>query len=123
MIRSGCVGFVLCATIASAQQRTLPSIELKSGLVITQSARVLPRVYDLPSVAPTDAPIIIIRGDNITVDFAGAVLQGMPPDSSPDLGRGTAILVERGSNIRILNARARGYKIGILARGTTSLTL
>jgi parallel beta-helix repeat protein len=123
MIRCGCVGFLLCATMASGQQRALPTIELKPGLVITQSVRVLPRVYDLASVAPADAPIIVIRGDNITVDFAGAVLQGMPPDSSPDLGRGTAIFVDRGSNIRILNARARGYKVGILARGTTNLTL
>jgi hypothetical protein len=123
MIRAATVGLVLCATIASAQQRPLPTIELKPGLVITQSVRVVPRVYDLPSTTLADSPIIVIRGYNITVDFAGAVLQGTPTDSNPDLGRGTAILVDRGSNVRILNARARGYKIGLLARATANLTL
>ena len=123
MIRRVTVGLLLCATIASAQQRTLPTIELKHGLVITQSARVVPRVYELPSIAPADSPIIVIRGDNITVDFAGALLQGAPSDSNPDLGRGIAIYVDRGSNVRILNARARGYKVGLLAHATTNLAL
>ncbi len=123
MIRPVSAGLLLCATIASAQQRTLPTIELKPGLVITQSARVSPKVYDLPSTALADSPIIVIRGDNITVDFAGATLQGTSPDSNPDLARGIAILVDRGSNVRILNARVRGYRIGILARGSVGLTL
>jgi len=123
MIRPVAAALVLCASIASAQQRTLPTIELKPGLVITQSARIEPKIYDLPSAALADSPIIVIRGDNITVDFAGATLEGTPPDSNPDLARGIAILVDRGSHVRILNARARGYRIGILARGTTDLTL
>src|ERR1051325_6421207 len=123
MIRRASVGVMLCATIASAQQRPLPTIELRPGLVITQSARVMPRVYDLPSIAPADSPIIVIRGDNMTVDFSGAVLQGAPRDSNPDLGRGTAIYVDRGTNVRVLNARARGYRIGLLAHATTNLTL
>ena len=123
MIRPVTVGLLLYATIASAQQRTLPTIELKSGMTITQSARVAPQVYNLPSIAPADSPIIVIRGDNITVDFAGATLQGAPADSNPDLGRGTAILIDGGHNIRILNAHVRGYKIGLLARHTVGLTL
>ena len=123
MTRSLSAGMLLCATIASAQQRGLPTIELKPGLVISQSARVAQRVYELPSIAPADSPIITIRGDNITVDFAGAVVQGMPRDSNPDLARGIAILVDHGHNVRILNARVRGYKVGILARGTTNLSL
>ena len=123
MTRLVSVGLLVCATLASAQQRPLPTIELKSGLVITQSARVSSRVYDLPSLAPADSPIIVIRGDNITVDFAGATLQGAPADSNPDLGRGTAILVDGGHNVRIVNARVRGYKVGLLARRTVDLTL
>ena len=68
LLLAGACALATCyqARSASAQQRALPSIELKAGLVITQSARVLPRVYELPSVAPTDAPIIIIRGDKVT---------------------------------------------------------
>ena len=123
MIRPVSAGLLLCATAASAQQRILPTIELKSGLVITQSARITAKVYDLPTTALADSPIIVIRGDNITVDFAGAILQGTPPDSNPDLARGIAILVDHGSHVRIINARVRGYRVGILARGTADLGL
>src|SRR5205085_5654607 len=82
-------------------------ISLHSGQVITHSARVLRRTYHISGV--------VIRGDNITVDFAGATLQGTPAD--------TAIRVDGGKNVRIINARARGYKVGLLARGTHHLTL
>ena len=82
-------------------------ISLHSGQVITHSARVLRRTYRISGV--------VIRGDNITVDFAGATLQGTPAD--------TAIRIDGGKNVRIINARARGYKVGLLARGTHHLTL
>src|ERR671923_55191 len=82
-------------------------IALHSGQVITQSVRVLRRTYRISGV--------IIRGDDITVDFGGATLQGAPTD--------TAIRVDGGKNVRIINARVRGYKVGILARGTQRLAL
>ena len=98
------IGFLLWTTIASGQQRGLPTIELKPGLVITQSARVAPRTYELPPVAPADSPIITIRGDNITVDFAGAAMEGTPRDSNPDLARGIARAVDA-ERIQILSRR------------------
>lgn len=91
-------------------------IELRPGMVITQSARVVKRTYAL------SAPISI-RGDNISVDFNGATLEGAPSATDPDRRRGVAILVDSGSNIRVTNARVRGYRFGILARGTRGLTL
>lgn len=91
-------------------------IELRSGMVITRSARVVPRVYQL--TAP-----IIVKGDGITVDFRGATLRRVPPDADPDQARDTAIIVDGGSNIRIQGARVRGYRVGILGRGTRGLVL
>src|SRR5229473_6733649 len=82
-------------------------IALHSGQVITRSARVLRRTYRISGV--------VIRGDNITVDFAGATLQGTPAD--------TAIVIDGGSTIVVANAHIHGYKIGILARGTHGLAL
>ncbi len=80
---------------------TQAPIELTPGMVITQSVRVVPKVYRL-SGAP-----IVVRGDNITVDFRGATVEGSSAD--------TAIRVDGGSNVRIVNAHVRGYKVGILA--------
>jgi parallel beta-helix repeat protein len=67
--------------------------------------------------------VVTIRGSNIVVDFARATLEGAPPSSDPDAGAGVAIRVDGGENVRITNARIRGYKVGILARGTRGLTL
>src|SRR6266576_3796196 len=90
-------------------------VELQPGMVITQSIVVAPKTYRF------SGPPIRIRGENITVDFRGAVLEGMSPDSAPDQAKDTAIVVEYGRTVRIENARIRGYKIGILARGTHGL--
>jgi len=92
-------------------------IELQPGMIITQSVQVVPKTYRLAG------PPIIVRGDNITVDFRGATLEGIDPQADPDQARDTAIVIDGGSNIRIIQARIRGYKVGILARGTRLLTL
>src|SRR2546428_11555380 len=92
-------------------------IELRPGMVITHSVVVKPRTYRL------SGPPVTIRGDNITVDFRGATLQGSDPEADPDQRRDTAIVIDGGHDIRIVNARVDGYRFGILARGTERLTL
>lgn len=107
----------------SATADAQPTIELRQGLVITRSSRVAPRTYRLPGSRSPDSAVITIRGDNITLDFAGATLEGAPSDADPDSAEGVALLIESGRNIRVINARIRGYKVGILARGTRGLSL
>src|SRR6267378_916228 len=102
--------------LALAQDPQAP-IELQPGMIITQSVRVVAKTYRFAG------PPIIVRGNNITVDFGGATLQGTDPGADPDQARDTAIVIDGGSNIRIIQARIRGYKIGLLARGTRQLTL
>ena len=92
-------------------------IELRPGMVITQSVVVKPKTYRL------SGPPITIRGDNITVDFRGATLEGSDPARPPDEARDTAIVIEGGATITIANAHIHGYKVGILARGTHGLAL
>src|SRR3989454_12753443 len=98
---------LLVLLLTQGPQRSQGPIAVHSGQVITRSARVLRRTYRISGV--------VIRGDNITVDFAGATLQGTPAD--------TAIRIDGGTNVRTIQARARGYSVGILARGTRNLTL
>src|SRR5438876_9947456 len=94
-------------------------IELRPGIVITHSIVVAPKTYRFPGGGPP----ITIRGDNITVDFRGATLEGSDPAGPPDEARDTAIVIEGGATIIIANAHIHGYKIGILARGTHELAL
>jgi parallel beta-helix repeat protein len=104
-------------------QEPLPAIELRPGLVITTSVHVVPGTYRLPAHASLDSAAIVVRGENITVDFAGARLEGLPPDAPPDGAGGVAIRIDGGRNIRIQNAQIRGYRFAILARGTRGLSL
>ncbi len=123
------VAGILCVPASARAQSAAhapasPTIELRQGLVITRSAQVAPRTYRLPAPDSSDsASVITIRGDNITVDFAGATMVGTAEDALPDAAAGVAVRVDGGRNVRILNARIRGYKIGILARGTSGLSL
>ncbi|HMI54930.1 MAG TPA: right-handed parallel beta-helix repeat-containing protein [Gemmatimonadaceae bacterium] len=96
---------------------------MSQGLIITRSARVAHRIYRLSAPRSLDSAVITIRGDDITVDFGGATMEGIGRDTNPDLAVGVAIRVDGGRNVRIINARVRGYKIGILARQTKDLSL
>jgi parallel beta-helix repeat protein len=108
------------AALASAQTR---SVELRRGLVISSSVRIRPGLYRLSAPTSLDSAVIIVRGDDVTVDFAGATLEGISPAADPDLASGVAIRVDGGHNVTIRNARIRGYKIAFLARGTRGLSL
>lgn len=114
---------MIVPSVLHAQGSRLPAIELRPGLVITRSVRVLPKTYRLDAPVPLDSAAIVIRGDGITVDFTGVTLLGAAPGALPDRGSGVAIRIEGGSGITVRNATIRGYRIGILAEGTRGLTL
>ncbi|HEY9384506.1 MAG TPA: hypothetical protein VIP80_13430, partial [Gemmatimonadales bacterium] len=44
------------------------SIELRAGLVITRSTRVVPKLYRLAAPLPLDSAAVTIRGNDLTVD-------------------------------------------------------
>jgi nitrous oxidase accessory protein NosD len=104
----------------TAAQQPVP---LTHGLVITRSMTIQPGRYQLPASADLKTPAITIRGDDITVDFGGAVLAGGPDGADPDTYAGVGILVDGGRGITIRNAVVRGYKTGILARRSADLRL
>ncbi len=109
-----------------------PEIILSKGLVISQSCTVKSDKYALagePSdvfALPVDlasvAPVILISGENITVDFQNAELRGSPDKFFPNGFYGLAIEV-KGKNITIKNARVRSFKVALLAEDVDGLTL
>lgn len=101
----------------------IPAIELRPGLVITRSVRIIPRTYRFGGRESLDSALITIRGSNITVDFQNATLQGIEPEADPDLAQGVAVHVDGGRNVRIRNVKLRGYRFGIIARGTRNLNI
>lgn len=108
---------------SAAQQPRARDVTLRSGLVITRSTRIARRVYDLRADSSLDSAVVIVRGNDITVDFNGAELRGSPVSADPDEAAGVAIRVEGGRNVRLINARVRGYRVGLMAIGTRGLVL
>ena len=115
------IAAALAATIqpVHAQAPSVPRV----GTVISRSTTFRPGEYLLRTAASTASAVIVVRGNDVTIDLSGVRLVGIPANSDPDRAAGVAILVDGGNNVTIKNARIRGYKIGILARGTRNLRL
>lgn len=96
----------------------------QKGLTINTSCRLTPGHYFLPGDPDQlQNAVIVIKGDNIEIDFSGVVLQGSDQADRPDLFAGLGILVAGGRNIIIKNLRARGYKVALMAQGVEGLQL
>lgn len=115
-----CLAVLLVTTVACAQD--LEVVGLEPGMTIDRSLRVRPGVYRLPAGADSVAAITI-RGDSIVVDFGDAVLVGSEEGTPPDSFAGVGIRIDGGTAVTIRGARVRGYKVGLLARGTRGLVL
>lgn len=65
---------------------------------------------------------IVIKGNNLTVDFGGAVLRGTPATTLPWDRKGLGIRV-LGKNVTIRNVTVRGYMVGLMAKDVAGLKL
>ncbi|MGH7581949.1 MAG: NosD domain-containing protein [Gemmatimonadales bacterium] len=90
------------------------------GMVVTNSSRIRPGRYYAPA---GDSAAIIVHGSNIVLDLRGVELIGDTDRTRPDRFPGVAIRIDGGSRITVRGVRARGYKIGIVARRVTRLAL
>lgn len=100
--------------------RAQATVILTPGMVIDHSVTVKPGTYRLPS-ASLDAPTIIVRGKDITVDLTGVTIEGGEPYADPDRYTGNGILIDGASNVTIKGGAVRGYKVGIRAKTSPKL--
>jgi len=109
--------------IATLMTLSQAQVELTPNMTIDRTMVVAKRVYSFSNqdnTAKTGA--LVIKGNNITIDFAGATLEGTPESTDPDQRIGTGVIVE-GNNITIKNLKVRGYKVGLIARNANGLRL
>jgi len=114
---------LLSLVIASCLSSTGQEKLLSKGLKISRSVKIKRQTYKLDAPALMNGALIIIEGNNITVDFNNAVLKGSNLKKNPDEFFGVAILIRSGNNITIKNLKARGYKVALMAKGITNLTI
>ena len=115
---------------ALAAQSAVP---FTPGMVVTADTRIAPGAYRvrgrgspdsaLMDSTLTDSALIIVRGDDLTLDLTGVRLEGVSALDDPDQARGIAVFVDRGTNVVIRGGTLRGYRFGVLARGTRGLAL
>ncbi len=107
---------LLLSFISQAQEKVL-----KAGMTLSSSVKIKKGDYKLSSV--NDQPIVIIKGNNITIDFNNARLIGNSSRQTPDQFSGIAIQVAQGKNIIIKNLTAKGYKVALIAQNIENLTI
>ena len=90
------------------------------GMEITKDAKIAKAVYSLND--PDGKGALRIKGDDITIDFQGATLDGAKPGQQPDEFAGTGVVLS-GRNITIRNLKVQGYKVGIYALKCPGLTV
>ena len=98
-----------------------PPVELKANMVIKSSVLIKKSTYFLKANS-SNAPLITITGNNITIDFNNAILHGSNNKQFPNQFYGLAVLV-KGNNITIKNAVIRGYKIALMADSCKNLKI
>lgn len=109
--------FLLVAMSTEAQ------VLLKRGMVIKKSAKVKKGTYALKGYDSLSNGVVIIEGNNITVDFSQATLKGSSDMQKPNDFSGVAVIIKGGKNITIKNLTAKGYKVALLARNVDGLKI
>ncbi|RTL60342.1 MAG: hypothetical protein EKK37_05760 [Sphingobacteriales bacterium] len=98
-------------------------IALTGGMHISASATIRKGTYKLNAPADFKTGVIIIEGNNITIDFNGSTLVGSNDKQLPNEFYGVGIFIKSGKNITIKNAVAKGYKVAVLALQVENLTI
>ncbi|MBL7781530.1 MAG: right-handed parallel beta-helix repeat-containing protein [Saprospiraceae bacterium] len=113
---------VLWPCLCHALQAQTPELPLTKGMHITSSCRIRPGEYLLTADSASEMVVCTIQGNDLEVDFQNAELRGAAEGVLPDHFTGYGLVV-MGNNIRIKNARIRGFKVAVYAENAGRLTL
>jgi parallel beta-helix repeat protein len=96
---------------------------LTAGMKISRTTKIRNGIYKIDAMDNPEQPVILIEGNNITIDFNNAELKGSNKTKRPDEFTGIAILIQNSRNITIKNLKAKGYKVALRAMNVEKLTL
>ncbi len=107
-----------CVAVPVLAQSTL-----KQGQIIQESLTLSGGEYRFSGADRLDIPVLTITGNDLTIDFGGAVIRGNTQVNHPETFKGLGILIKNGKNIRLRNLTIRGYKVAIMAENVENLTI
>ncbi|MCS6991878.1 MAG: right-handed parallel beta-helix repeat-containing protein [Chitinophagales bacterium] len=93
------------------------------GMRITASCTFVTAEYVLDASPDLNAPLIIIEGEDIVVDFQQATLRSSIPATRPDLFQGVAVLIQNSRRITLRGAHIHGYKVAVRAVNVQDLVI
>jgi hypothetical protein len=96
---------------------------LTKNMRISKSAKIKKAVYSIDGFNDFTKSVIVIEGNDITVDFNNAALKGSNKQKEPDQFFGVAIIIRNSENVTIKNLKVKGYKVALLARNVNKLVL
>jgi parallel beta-helix repeat protein len=117
------LGLLFFSLFTALPAQSLKEVVPEAGMIITESVRFKAGLYRFPGADSLDRPILIIQGNDVVVDFNGAVFQGADKDEKPDAYTGLGVLVQKGRNIQLKNAAIHGYRVGIMAKEVDRLKI
>ncbi|MES1217595.1 MAG: right-handed parallel beta-helix repeat-containing protein [Bacteroidota bacterium] len=127
MIKQILVLFSVCTLVVAATAQPVPQQReersLVKGMTINKTTKIKKGIYQLNADNNLEKSIILIQGDNITVDFNNVILKGSKTSSDPDGFKGVGIMILDSKNVTIKNLKAKGYKVALLARNVEGLVL
>lgn len=105
-------------TFAYAQEKPLVK-----GMKISQTMKIKKGIYKFDAADNMEQSVILIEGNNITIDFNDVTLKGSNNKRNPDEFTGIGLMIRNSKNVTIKNLKARGYKVALLAKNTEDLVL
>jgi len=93
------------------------------GMKISKTTKIRKGIYQINMGNSLEQAVILIQGDNLTVDFNNVTLQGNNNNRDPDEFTGVGIIIRDSKNVVIKNLKTKGYKVALLARNTDGLIL
>ncbi len=98
-------------------------ISLTNGMKISKNIKVKKAIYKFDGTEKNEQPVILIEGNNITIDFNNCILKGSNSKKKPDEFFGTAVIIVNSNHVTIKNLNAKRYKVAIMAKNVTGLTI
>jgi parallel beta-helix repeat protein len=110
------IGLVFFAAFVHAQEKMIVK-----DMKISRTTKIKKGNYFMQG---NPGPIVLIEGDNITIDFNNSILNGANPASrKPNEYTGICVLIRNSKNVIIRNLKASGYKIALRAENSDNLIL
>ncbi len=117
-----CVAISLFGMAEGCRKGGPREVALTDDMEITQDIVVKKGLYTIEDKG--SAGILIVKADNVTIDFDGAVLQGSAEEgAAPNTYAGTGILVEGRKGVVIKNAIIRHMLVGIHVDASSAVTI